>query len=93
MSWDIRSDQESKSLEFMAHELAPTIQRLGITPTDAWYTVYGNGPQITLAAVSDLNTIKRVLVSPDWHDLMEKLSQYALDFTQRIVTAKGRLQL
>jgi len=35
MSWNIRPDQEAKTFEFMAGELAPAIQQLGITPTEA----------------------------------------------------------
>ena len=93
MSWDILPDQEANTLEFMAHDLAPAIQQLGITPTEAWYTVYGNQPQILVGAVAeDLSKMRKVLDSQKWQDLMDKLSQYVHNFEQRIVRAKGRLQ-
>jgi hypothetical protein len=94
MSWDILPDQEANTLEFMAHELAPAIQQLGITPTEAWYTVYGNQPQIMVGAVAnDLPSMLQVLDSEKWQELMDKLSQFVHNFTQKLVRAKGRLQI
>ena len=94
MSWDILPDQEATTLEFMAHELAPAIQQMGITPTEAWYTVYGEQPQILVGAVADdLATMLQVLDSGPWQELMEKLSKYVQNYGQKLVKAKGRLQL
>lgn len=94
MSWDFQPNQESATLEFMANELAPAVQQLGITPTEAWYTVYGDRPQILVGVVAeDLATMRRVLDSEDWQALVEKLSQYIQNYQQRLVLAKGSLQL
>jgi hypothetical protein len=94
LSWDILPDQEANTLEFMAHELAPGIQQLGITPTEAWYTVYGKRPQILVGAVAnDLSTLRTVLKSEKWQELMEKLAGFVHNFEQKIIPAKGRLQL
>jgi hypothetical protein len=93
MSWDIRPDQETTTLEFMAHELAPAIQELGITPTEAWYTVYGDQPQIMVGAVSDdLATMQEVLGGPKWQELMDKLDEHIENYRQKVVVAKGRFQ-
>jgi hypothetical protein len=93
MSWNIRPDQEASTLEFMAHELAPAIQELGITPTEAWYTVYGEQPQILVGAVSDdLETMREVLAGPKWQELMDKLDKHVVNYQQKVVTAKGRFQ-
>ena len=94
MSWNIRPDQEAKTFEFMAGELAPAIQQLGITPTEAWYTVYGDQPQILVGAVADdLVTMQAVLTSKEWQELMDKLDKYVRNREQKLVRAKGRLQL
>ncbi len=93
MSWDIQPNQEASTLEFMAHELAPAIQALGITPTEAWYTVYGDKPQILVGAVSDdLSTMRRVLNGAEWQELLVKLTEFVSNYRQKIVWAKGRLQ-
>ena len=94
MSWDIQPDQEASTLEFMAHELAPAIQQMGITPTEAWYTVYGDQPQILVGAVADdLQIMRRVLQSAEWRELLEKLDGLVENYNHKLVTAKGRLQL
>ncbi len=93
LSWDIRPEQEAGTFEFMAHELAPAVQNLGITPTEAWYTVYGDGPQILVGAVADdLDTLRQALNKPEWLDLMDKLSGLVENLEQKVVPAKGRFQ-
>ena len=94
ISWDILAGQETNTLEFMANELAPRVQQLGITPTEAWYTVYGDRPQILIGAVAeDLDTMRSVLDGAEWHELMDKLDEYVHNREQKLVRAKGRLQL
>ena len=68
--------------------------KLGIQPTEAWYTVYGDGPQILTGAVAeDLPTMQSILDSKDWRSLQEKLFEYVTDFNFKIVRATGRFQL
>lgn len=94
ISWDILPSKESATLEFMANELSPAIQQLGITPTEAWYTIYGDSPQILVGAVADdLATMRDILAGSDWQELMERLDEYAHNRKQRLVRAGGRLQL
>jgi hypothetical protein len=94
MSWDIRPGRETEYFEFVVREFAPGIMKLGIRPTEAWYTVYGNGPQILTGGVAeDLRTMKQILVTDEWKELLEKLMEYVLNFQQKIVAATGRFQL
>ena len=45
--------------------------RLGLQPTEAWYTVYGEGPQILTGAVAeDMETMRRILAGDDWRQLV-----------------------
>lgn len=93
MRWNIRPNQEASTLEFMANELAPAVQRLGITPSEAWYTVYGDEPQILVGAVADdLATMRGVLESQEWQQLMARLAEYAVDLERKLVRARGTLQ-
>ncbi len=94
MSWDIKSGREQPYFEFVVREFAPGLMRLGLQPTEAWYTVYGEGPQILTGAVAeDVETMRRILSGDDWRDLREKLLDYVSNFGQKIVTASGRFQL
>ena len=94
MSWDIRPGQETEYFEFVVREFAPGIMRLGIQPTEAWYTVYGNGPQILTGGVAeDLQTMQQILVTEEWKELLEKLMAFVTNFQHKIVAATGRFQL
>jgi hypothetical protein len=94
MSWDIRPGRESEYFEFVVREYAPTLTRLGIQPTEAWYTIYGDGPQILTGAVTeDLQSMRAVLQSKEWQDLHEKLMKYVTNYRQKVVQASGRFQL
>ena len=94
MSWDIKPGRESEYFEFVVREFAPRIMRMGIQPTEAWYTVYGSGPQMLTGGVSeDLRTMRQILASSEWEELLTELMNYVANFRQKIVVATGRFQL
>ena len=94
MKWDIRAGQEQPYFEFVMQEFAPGLMRLGLQPTEAWYTVYGEGPQILTGAVAaDLDTMRTILASDDWRKLRDRLLQYVSNFSHKVVEASGQFQL
>jgi hypothetical protein len=94
MSWNIRSGRETEYFEFVVKEFAPGLMRLGLQPTEAWYTVYGDCPQILTGSVAeDVQTIQHVVSSDEWHELMGKLDEYITHYQQKIVQATGGFQL
>lgn len=94
MTWNIRSGLEDEYFEFVVQELGPEMLNLGIRPTDAWYTAYGDHPQIMTGAVADdLETLQRALASKKWHKLKKKLLTYVEDYDQKIIRASGGFQL
>lgn len=94
MSWDIKPGAESDYFEFVVREFAPGIMKLGIQPTEAWYTVFGDGPQILTGAIAeDLPTLKSILASDDWRRLKNKLFDFVTNFDSKIVRATGRFQM
>lgn len=94
MSWDIKPGSESEYFEFIVREFAPGIMKLGIQPTESWYTVFGSGSQILIGGVAeDLSTLKSILNSPDWEELQQKLFNYVANFNSKIVRPTGRFQL
>ena len=89
MSWNIKSNEEPAYFEFVVQEFAPRIMKLGVRPTEAWYTVYGEGPQIiTVGEADDRETLDRALESEAWSELMGKLQQFVTDYRQKIVTPR-----
>jgi hypothetical protein len=94
MSWDIKAGLETTYFDFIVNEFAPGLLRLGIQLTEAWYTVYGSGPQILTGAVAkDLETMTRILDSDEWHELKGELLAYVTNFEYKVVRDTGRFQL
>ncbi|MFQ5613865.1 MAG: hypothetical protein ACE5H9_17225 [Anaerolineae bacterium] len=94
MSWDIKPGQENEYFEFVVREFVPGIMRLGIQPTEAWFTVCGNGPQILTGGVTeDVDTMNNILSSADWAELKGKLLEYVTNFNHKIVPHRARFQM
>lgn len=94
MKWDIKPGQEQAYFEFVMQEFAPGLIRLGLQPTEAWYSTYGEGPQILTGVVTeDLATMHNILESDDWHSLLDRLLAQVTNYSQKIVPARGRFQL
>ena len=81
MSWNIRPGQEEDYFEFVVRELGPGLIKLGVRPTDAWYTQYGDKPQILQGGiVEELESLQHALA-------------YVTDYRQKIIHASGGFQL
>ncbi len=94
MTWDIKAEHEQEYFEFVIREFIPGIQRLGAELTDAWATVYGSGPQITIGALlPSVNRARQFLSSPEWEGLYDSLNTYVHNFSQKMVEARGGFQL
>ena len=94
MTWDIRPGKESEYFEFVVQEFAPKLVKLGVQPTEAWYTVYGEAPQILTGAVTeDRKTMDAILGGDEWKALRDKLLTYVNNFNYKVVTATGNFQL
>ena len=94
MSWDIKSGLESTYFDFIVNEFTPGLLKLGVQLTEAWYTVYGSGPQILTGAVAeDLETMAQILDSDEWRELQSELLAYITNFEYKVVRDTGRFQL
>ncbi|MCI0520045.1 MAG: NIPSNAP family protein [Chloroflexi bacterium] len=94
MTWDILPGREQEYFEFVVRDWLPGIQRLGLEPSDAWFTMYGDQPQVLAAAkTTSLAVMQRVLDSPDWKKLTQSLLDYVEDFNYKIVQARAGFQI
>ncbi len=85
-SWNIKADAETAYFEFIVQEFAPKLVKLGIRPTEAWYTVYGEGPQIIMpAVVADQASLDQILNSEQWTELIERLKTFVTDYQLHIL--------
>jgi hypothetical protein len=94
MTWDILPGKEQEYFEFVVRDFIPGMQRLGLEVSDAWYTLYGNQPQIMAAAqMESMNALNGVLESGDWKDLIGQLMDYVKDFAYKIVSGRAGFQM
>jgi len=93
MSWDIAPDREQEYFEFVIGEWIPGIQRMGLEPTEAWATIYGEYPQIQVALLAaDLSEAQRILGSLDWARLRDQLFTFVRNYSYKVVPAKAGFQ-
>ena len=95
MTWDILPGQEQEYFEFVVRDFIPGLQHLGLEPTDAWFTMYGDDqPQILAGAeMSNKNDLERILESSEWHKLIDQLMDYVEDFSTKIVPSRKGFQM
>lgn len=94
LTWDIISGREQEYFEFVVREFIPELQQLGLEPSDAWFTIYGDQPQITAEVqATNLAAIQRILKTAEWTSLVNRLLDYVENYTTKIVPARSGLQL
>jgi hypothetical protein len=94
LSWDILPGHEQDYFEFVVRDWIPGIQRLGMEPSDAWFTMYGSQPQILAAAqMPSLSAMQQILDSPDWKELTQRLMDYVEHFEYKVVEARSGFQM
>ncbi len=94
MTWDILPGQAQEYFEFIVREFLPGMQKLGVEPTDAWYTAYGDGPQIMVGGIApNLAAMEKFLTSREWQTVSEKLMNYVENYTYKVIRARGGFQL
>lgn len=94
LSWDILPGREQEYFEFVVREFIPGIQELGMEPSDAWLTIYGDQPQIlTGVKVDSLNALDAVMASEAWDGIIAKLLDYVDNLEIKTVRAKPGFQM
>jgi hypothetical protein len=94
MTWDILPGQAQEYFEFIVREFLPGMQKLGVEPTDAWYTAYGEGPQIMVGGVAPgVEAMDKFLASREWQEISEKLMNYVENFSYKVIRARSGFQM
>ena len=94
MTWDIIPGREQDYFEFVVREFIPGMQRLGLEPSDAWFTMYGEQPQImTGAQMPTLADLEHTLSSSEWQSLVRQLADYVEHYSYKIVPARAGFQI
>jgi hypothetical protein len=94
MTWTILPDHEQEYFEYVIREYVPGVQRLGCDLSDAWATVYGDAPQIMVAALfPSAKKARQIMQSEEWGKLNDRLQDFISDFKMKMVNARNGFQL
>jgi hypothetical protein len=94
LTWDMVPGREQEYFEFLVREFVPGLQKLGIEPAEAWYTTYGDSPQmLTEFSAEDIQQIRQALETEDWVHLNNRLLEFVTNFNAKIVRATGGFQM
>lgn len=94
MTWDILPGREQEYFEFVVRELIPGMQHMGLEPSDAWFTMYGDQPQIlAIVQSSSMAKLEEVLASSEWDKITNQLMDYVEDLNYKVVPARTGFQL
>ena len=95
MSWDIQPGREWPYEEFMLRNFLPAIKKLGLEPSDFWYTLCGDGRQILMGCtIQDRDELCSILDSETWRKLEKQLSTFVENYTCKAVALdEGSFQM
>ena len=94
MTWDILPGREQEYFEFVVRDFIPGVQRMGMEPSDAWFTMYGDQPQIMAAMqMPTISALQRTLGSVEWQDMVKRLLDYVENFNYKVVQARSGFQI
>jgi hypothetical protein len=94
MTWDIRPGREQEYFEFVVREFMPGIQRLGLKPSEAWVTTYGDQPQIMTGMLAETTEeMQDAISSEEWESLRDQLMEYVINLESKVVAARGGFQM
>ncbi len=93
MTWDILPGKEQAYFEFVVRKFLPDVQKMGLTPSEAWVTIYGDYPQVLVGAiVPSLSKAIMVVNSSAWEDLIDQLMSFITNYSYKIVPASTGFQ-
>ena len=94
MTWDILPNLEQEYFEFVISDFLPETKQLGIRPVDIWYTLYGDQPQIMVAAKTQSQaSLNIVMASREWLLLLENLMKFVENFSYKVIPAQTGFRL
>ena len=93
LSYDMREGHEDDCQRYVVQTLAPRLQKLGLRITDAWYTLWGEAPQIVGGGqLENREEAARILGTKEWQELVAGLEPFVENFKVQVVDANGRFQ-
>ena len=93
MSYDVVPELQQAYYEFVLGEMVPAAQSMGLVLSEAWHTAYGDYPiRLNGFVARDKAALDRVLGSPEWQQLEDKLKRFVTGYHRKIVAYREGFQ-
>ena len=94
LQYNMKPGLEEECHYFVVTELGPMLDRSGFRFLDAWYTEWGEGPQILGSGLFDsANAARELLLSSEWREALDGLRTYADNISVRLIAPAATFQL
>ncbi len=89
--WDIKPEKDKEYMDFIFNDYLPSMSRLGISVTDGWLKVAGEGAQIiALGESEDRATTLSALQSREFLATETRLLHYVENYSKHIARRKQK---
>ena len=93
MAYDVVPELQQAYYEFVLGEMVPTAQSMGLVLSEAWHTAYGDYPiRLNGFVARDRPSLDRVLSSPEWQQVEEKLKRFVTGYHRKVVPYREGFQ-
>ncbi len=94
LAWDMEHEPDRSYYEFFLGRFLPRMNTLGFELSEAWATVYGDGPQVQLCALlPDELEAERRMAQPEWQQLLDELEQFVGNVAVKLVPNLNGFQM
>ncbi len=83
--WDIKPDKDKEYMDFIFNDYLPSMSRLGISVTDGWLKIAGEGSQIiALGESEDVATALSAIESREFRATENRLLNYVENYSKHV---------
>lgn len=91
--YDIKTETYDQYYRYLLGEFTPSVQQMGLRLDYIWQVVYGNYPTRQIEFVCRTRDLsRRILTSPRWQDLEDRLKSYTVNYERKLVKFEDRFQ-
>lgn len=93
LTYDPIPEKREEYFRYVLGEFVPLLEHLGLTMCETWHTAYGSYPlRLTGFVAADIDSLERIIESPDFRKLERRLQNYVTNYQRRIVPVNKRFQ-
>jgi hypothetical protein len=93
LTYDPIPEHREAYFNYLMGEFVPSMEQMGLSMCDAWYTAYGAYPlRLTGFTAPDMDTLESILASPTFQDLEARLQEFVANYARRVVPRSSSFQ-